>query len=102
MYDDTCCQNATDPSDHFLLRLFPNCKRAPLKDIFHHVNGVLDQTEGFGHPLHDTYAAGIWDIILLWEKESEDVALNHFLRHHEDGRNIKSPERGREQLRVRT
>jgi hypothetical protein len=58
----------------------------------------LDQTEGFGHPLHDTYAAGIWDIILLWEKESEDVALNHFLRHHEDGRNIKSPERGREQL----
>jgi hypothetical protein len=79
MYDDTCCQNSIDPSDHFLPKLFPNCKRAPLKDVFHHVQGVLDQTKGFFHPLHETYAAGIWDIVLLWEKESEDAALNNFM-----------------------
>jgi hypothetical protein len=43
IYDDMCCQNSTNPSDHFLPQLFPNCKRAPLKDVFHHVKGVLDQ-----------------------------------------------------------
>jgi hypothetical protein len=99
MYDDTCCQNSTNPSDHFLPQLSPNCKRAPLKDVFHpHVKGIFDQTKGFGHLLHTAYAAGIWDIVLLWEKKSEDAALNHFMKHHEDGKKIKSPEHAREEL----
>jgi len=40
-YDDTCCQNQDDPTDHFLPLIFPSCWRAPLKDAWHGVQVVL-------------------------------------------------------------
>jgi hypothetical protein len=55
MHSNTCCYNSIDPSDHFLPQIFPFCKQAPLKDAFHHTKGILDQTEGFSHPLHDAF-----------------------------------------------
>ena len=64
------------------------------------MEGVLDQTEGFGHPLHDAFRGGVWDILLKWEKESEDAALDHFMNHNKkEGKKIASPELAREVLR---
>jgi hypothetical protein len=81
---------------------FPFCKQASLEDAFYryHVKGILDQTEGFGHPLHDACRGGMRDIILKWKKEREDAALvDHFMNHSKEGKNITLPELAHEMLR---
>jgi hypothetical protein len=90
VYSDTCCQNKTNPNDHFITKIFPNCKRAPLKDVFHAIELVLYETTGFGHPLHNAFRDGLWGAILKWETESEDAAVLHFMKHHDEGKTIKA------------
>jgi hypothetical protein len=90
VYSDTCCQNHTNPKNHFITKTFPNCKRAPLKDVFHAIKLVLYETTGFGHSLHNAFRDGLWEAILKWERESEDVAVLHFMTHHDEGKTIKS------------
>jgi hypothetical protein len=67
VYSDTCCQNSKNLNDHFITNFFPNCKRAPLKDIFHGIELVLYETTGFGHPLHNAFHDDLWGAILKWE-----------------------------------
>jgi len=87
-YDDTCCQNLKDPANHFLPLLFQSCSRAPLKDVWHGVQVIARQTAGFGHPLHDAFISGLWDLILKWDKESQDEALEHYMQHNENGKQL--------------
>lgn len=97
-YDDVCCRNLDDPTDHYLPLMFKSCKRAPLKDAWHGVQVVLRETAGFGHPLHDAFAAGIWGLLLKWDQASSDEALDHFTQHNENGKRIRSRELARVEM----
>jgi hypothetical protein len=66
----------------FLPWIFPFCKQAPLKDPFHHVKGIIDQSEGFGHPLHDAFRSGMWDILLKRKNES----IGSFMKYYKEGK----------------
>jgi hypothetical protein len=63
------------------------------------VKGILlDQTEGFSHPLHNTFRGSMWGIILKCENKSKDAALlDHCMKHQ--GKQIVSPELACEVLR---
>jgi hypothetical protein len=63
---------------------------------------VLKETSGFGHPaLHDGFAQGPWGAVLKWEKESEATALEHFMTHNKDGKQIRSRELARTEMHKR-
>jgi hypothetical protein len=36
--------------------------------------------------------SGMWDILLKWEKESEDAVLDNFMNHSRVGKKMSSPE----------
>jgi hypothetical protein len=78
--DDTCCQQLEDPAEHFITLLFKSHPRVPLKDIWHGVQVVSRQTAGFGHILHDSFIGGLWEIVLKWDKDSSDNALDHYMK----------------------
>jgi hypothetical protein len=86
-FTDTCCQGKLLPETHCLTSIFPNCKRAPLKDPFHGVKGILNETTGFGHPLHETLRKGLWRIILKWDEESVKEGLAHLKKRTTLARN---------------
>jgi hypothetical protein len=87
-YTDTCCQGRLDPESHFLTSLFPMCKRAPLKDVFHGVKGILNETTGFGHPLYESLRKGLWKAVFKWDEESVQEALAHFKQKDKDGQQL--------------
>jgi hypothetical protein len=44
-YSDTCSQGLINPSEHWLTKIWPQCKRSPLKDIFHTEKKVTDELQ---------------------------------------------------------
>jgi hypothetical protein len=46
--------------------MFPNCKQAPLKDVFHRAKGILNETTGFSHPLHESFCEDLLKAVLKW------------------------------------
>jgi hypothetical protein len=66
--------------------MFPNIKRAPYKDDFHGINVNLQETAGFGHPLHSIlpYRNGLWDGLRKWEEESVEENLIVFMRYEKN------------------
>ena len=88
VYSDTCCNNA-DPEQHWLLHFFPNCKRAPIKDVWHGIDLVSRSTVGPHHPLYDGFKSGLWNALLKWDKQSVDRALNSYLATDPQGKTFK-------------
>ncbi|CAB9531141.1 hypothetical protein SEMRO_3274_G346120.1 [Seminavis robusta] len=96
-YDDLCCNNS-DPSLHFLPKLFPNCQRAFLKDVWHAIDIVKRETAGADHPLHEAFFGGLWGAILKWEEQSAWQTLQHFRSAHPEGKKYSSEEAAREAM----
>ncbi|CAB9531573.1 hypothetical protein (Partial), partial [Seminavis robusta] len=96
-YDDLCCNNS-DTADHFLPRIFPKCKRAFLKDVWHAVDVVKRETTGADHPLHDAFVRGLWNAILKWEFDSTSTALEHFRTFNPDGKKYRNRETAQEAM----
>ena len=78
--------------------MFKNCMRAPLKDAWHGVQVVSRETAGFGHPLHDAFIGGYLGLLLKWDQQSSDEALDHFMKHNENGKRIHSREVARVEM----
>jgi hypothetical protein len=97
-YSDVCCQQLKDPQDHYSTKLFRCVERALIKDPWHLVRGVLDETTGFSHPLYEPFRNMMWSNLLKWDKESEKEALAHFREYHEEGKRINTHELAREQM----
>jgi hypothetical protein len=49
-FSDTCCQGLKNPEDHWITDIWPGCKRAPHKDIFH----ALKKISGATQPHHES------------------------------------------------
>ena len=92
-----CC-NSGDPQKHFLRLLFPGCKPAFLKDVWHGIEIVKRETAGFAHQLHEGFVQELWHSILKWEATSEAAAYAHFKTYHKDGKLYNTKEAAMEAM----
>ena len=78
--------------------MFPGCKRAPIKDVWHGIETVAKTTAGSSHLLYDSFKRELWNAILKWTKPSVNAALECYVKKHANGRMARSKEVACEEL----
>jgi hypothetical protein len=68
-HSDVCCQGNSDPTQHWITAIWPNCPRAPYKDAFHCAKRLGDATQPH-HPLSDTFSKMIGQCFIQYSHSS--------------------------------
>ena len=87
VYSDKCCNNAP-PENHWTMRYFPSCTRAPLKDIWHG-NETVARTLTEGHSLRDAFKSQLWSSTLKCETHTLNRVLDFYKKSSETGKQLK-------------
>ena len=93
-FSDTCCQGLQDVTDHWITYIWPECKRAPYRDLFHAIKRVSDATQPH-HELGEPFNKLLSASILEWDETSKKHVANLFIKKE---RRKLVPELAREEV----
>ncbi|CAB9496316.1 hypothetical protein SEMRO_4_G002920.1 [Seminavis robusta] len=79
-YSDTCCQGLQDPTTHWITKIFPNCKRAPHKDLFHAGKKLTDATQPL-HELSPVFNQLVTSSLLKFDQSSVNHVVKYYLKN---------------------
>jgi hypothetical protein len=78
-YSDVCCQGAKDPTDHWIVKIWSSCKRAPYKDAFHCSQKIVGSTQPH-HELRDLFRQLVSQSFLQYDAASQRHVARLFLK----------------------